>query len=142
TDPTDPAAPGGTRKGPFFEFQLTRLNQQGGGFYQYLDPHMRNEQPPSPYYYFSSYGAGNDYHGEDRTGIAELLGRVPCPYRGGQTGRYLNEQGFQILSAGRDCRFGLAPDGKWDPAKGYGPGVPGSDDQANFSQSRLGEPQT
>ena len=53
------------------------------------------------------------------------------PYKSG--GKYVNESGFQIISAGKDQMFGAGD--ALLPAVGT-PG--GDDDQANFSRSVLG----
>lgn len=143
TNPTNPAASGGTRIGPFFEFKSTRLLPQSNGFYRYVDAYGTGR----PYIYFSSYRAGNDYNAADNGGIAGF----PSPYytAGTTPPKYLNANGFQIISAGRDGVFGAG--GSWNTGNGYGPwapyvsagqpGNPGGDDQANFSRNLLGSGQ-
>jgi prepilin-type N-terminal cleavage/methylation domain-containing protein len=130
TDKTRPASPGGTRFGPYFEFKTNRLKREtkaaARDFFVYLDPWERQ-----PYAYFSATKAGNDYTDD-------------CPSLGVRpyldlSARFINPNGYQVLSAGPDGKFG--PGDKWDPKKGYGPASPGSDDMSNFSRTPLGAPQ-
>jgi hypothetical protein len=54
----------------------------------------------------------------------------------------LNQNTYQIISAGQDGVFGAG--GYWNPGVGYPPGSPpnvGADDLANFSKAVLGKPQ-
>ena len=126
-DATNPAnfATTTSKKGPYFNFQTTQLQLKSNGFYVYLDPYRTGK----PYLYFSSNRAGNDY---------ELFGSEASAYgvsayKDANSGRFINANGFQIISAGRDGLFG--PGGSWNPSAGYGPQVAGTDDQANFSRA-------
>jgi hypothetical protein len=127
TDSRNPAAPGGTRAGPYFEFKPGRLRRDSGagGFLVYLDPWKEQ-----PYAYFSATKAGNDY-----TPDCPSLGVAPY-YGPGR--RFLQPNGCQIISAGPDRRFG--PGGLWNPSTG-GAGPDGADDISNFSRAPLGIPQ-
>jgi prepilin-type N-terminal cleavage/methylation domain-containing protein len=121
-----PAAPGGTRRGPYFEFKSSRLRRGAAGFFSYLDV-----WEGQPYAFFSATKAGNDYTPD-------------CPSLGVRpyfdlSRRFLNPNGVQILTAGPDKTFG--PGDLWDPARGYADG-PGTDDLSNFSVSPLGMPQS
>jgi prepilin-type N-terminal cleavage/methylation domain-containing protein len=127
TDSRNPAAPGGTRAGPYFEFKSARLRRDpdAGNFLVYLDPWKEQ-----PWAYFSATKAGNDY-----TPDCPSLGVAPYFAPGH---RFLNPNGCQIISAGPDHRFG--PGGLWNPASG-GTDPNGADDISNFSRGALGGPQ-
>ncbi len=122
-----PTAPGGTRMGPYFEFKPARLRRDAAGFFAYLDV-----WEGQPYAFFSATKAGNDY-----TSDCPSLGVRSCF---DLSRRFLNPNGFQILSAGPDKKFG--PGDLWNPAKGYPTDGPGADDFSNFSVSPLGMPQS
>jgi prepilin-type N-terminal cleavage/methylation domain-containing protein len=66
------------------------------------------------------------------------------PYQISAT-QWINANGYQIISAGKDGTFGLVNPGLsvyWNPATGWPAGTPGgADDIANFSKSVLGAPQ-
>lgn len=139
TNPANPTVKtGNQRVGPFIQFQAERLlprttnfdgspNDAGvAGYRSYLDPWKKQF-----YAYFSNYGKINNY-GKYGTSDCATLGANP--YISG-AGKYFNENGFQIICAGKDKTF-------WkDLTQPYNslpaPGV-GEDDQANFSQTPLG----
>lgn len=129
SDPANPASSSGTRKGPFFEFKATRLAYDSSdGFYRYYDAHGTN----MPYLYFSSGRAGNDYDTTASFGVT--------PYRVSTSPlRYINPNGHQIISAGRNGLFGDST--LWTPAAGTTDSN-GRDDQSNFSRAVLGSPQS
>jgi hypothetical protein len=56
---SNPAAPGGDRIGPFYDFESSRLQalHADGTFFSYLDVYRQR-----PYLYFSSYGQHNGYN--------------------------------------------------------------------------------
>jgi prepilin-type N-terminal cleavage/methylation domain-containing protein len=156
TNPSRPDTAGGTRRGPYFEFNANRLFRDTNGFFVYFDAWTGKAQPPipyprAPYAYFSSSGGGNDYNVSQRirtdgttgsvVGDCPTLGVSPyqVPVAAGALAQFINPRGYQIISAGRDRVFG--PGGIWDPSKGYGGTGPGADDQANFSGLLLGNPQ-
>jgi prepilin-type N-terminal cleavage/methylation domain-containing protein len=142
------SSPTGERmKGPFFDFKPDRV--LGG---QFRDPYG------TPFMYLSSKN-GNDYFAFG----ASYAGFIPSfAADGGWAGvspfgtqvdsstdrvtRYINPQGFQIISAGKDRMFGP---GSWNPSANrhvpyvagidfYTPAMPGGDDLANFSTGMLG----
>jgi hypothetical protein len=131
-----PAVPGGMRRGPFFEFRSNRLRDlHGRGFFSYLDPYGKQ-----PYAYFSAYGKANGYNrygGTDCPTLkvwpyAETLAPEP---------RFVNPNSCQILSAGRDGKFGPGTDCEahtWSPATASSTPPPGQDDLSNFFRKRLG----
>jgi prepilin-type N-terminal cleavage/methylation domain-containing protein len=126
TNKAAPAAAGGARFGPYFEFKSGRLRRDANGFFAYLDP-----WGGQPYAYFSATKAGNDYAND-------------CPALGVRpyfdlSRRFLNPNSYQILCAGPDKEFGAG--GQWNPATGFGSGNPGSDNLANFAQGPLRAPQ-
>jgi len=124
-------ATGDKAKGPFFDFKPERVVNG-----QFLDPYG------TPYIFFGSKN-GNDY---DAFGIY-AGGVIPgfmvdggwggvSPFKG-LDGKYINPNGFQIISAGKNKQFG--PGGAFDPGvNNYSPGAPGGDDLSNFYRSVLG----
>ncbi len=149
TNNMNTALPGGKRKGPYFSFQTPRLlpDTTLGGFFVYLDPWQvkisANGVGPRPYVYFSSCGINNGYNSTDCIGVTftDTSGtHYALPYATG-IGTYTNSNTYQILSAGRDGKFGYTPGSNpptniWSPAGGA-TGT-GADDQANFSSTLLG----
>jgi prepilin-type N-terminal cleavage/methylation domain-containing protein len=128
TSSTNPAQAGGTRRGPYYEFKSARLVlcNSATNFFKYHDPYNTVQ----PYAYLTSYG--NGIYGTTDCSNLNVL-----PYQSGVT--YINPNGFQIISAGRNGLFG--PGGQWNPATGYGSAGPGADDLANFSATYLGAAQ-
>jgi prepilin-type N-terminal cleavage/methylation domain-containing protein len=129
--PTDPMAPPPTsgtpppRIGPFFEFDPNRLS---GTPLSYKDIYG------TPYVYFTSYKAGNDYNPQNLD-TASVNGVTIIPYQI-STSRFANANGFQIISAGKDGVFG--PGGlNWAGAPN-GATAEGYDDMANFYPTLLG----
>src|SRR5262245_51492969 len=175
-------ADGSQAKGPFFDFKVDRIDSNG----HYLDPYGQ------PYYYFSSR-SGNDYDyfgkiyynfapdGSQNTDPGRIFGitreggygdvliptpgpNLVSPYRG-LDGKYLNPNGFQIISMGENKVPGHgSPCLEWNPnnvpwpqrqcvnaggqprwtlfesgINDYAPAGPGGDDLSNFSRGPLGE---
>jgi prepilin-type N-terminal cleavage/methylation domain-containing protein len=130
------AVPGDQAKGPYFDFKSDRM--KGG---DYFDPYG------TPYVFFGSKN-GNDYNvfavfaGVIPTYTAPDGGWGPGPTGSikpfvGLDGKYLNPNGFQILSAGKDQRFGGGA--VYDPGVGdYSPGAVGGDHLSNFARGQLG----
>jgi len=176
TNPFQAPPDGSKAKGPFYDFKADRIRQNPNGeMPHYLDLYG------NPYYYFSSRN-GNDYDwfgkryfdiAPDNTTQNTDAFRVPginleggfgnvqagtdvYPFRG-LDGKYLNSNGFQIISMGRDGRPGHGSKcqnwtgaGAW-PTRvctswtlyesgvgDYSPGAPGGDDLANFARTVLG----
>jgi prepilin-type N-terminal cleavage/methylation domain-containing protein len=144
---------GSVAKGPFYNFRLDRIDTNG----HYHDPYWDGQsQTSSIYYYFSSRN-GNDYDyfgayqpvlnpGSQKYGFSVYGGYGGMhPFRG-LDGKYINPNGFQIVSPGRDTLPG--PGGYdedtlqatlYDPGVGkYSPGGPGGDDISNFATGPLG----
>ena len=139
-DPSIAAAPGSARKGPYFEFQSSRLFDRSGlGFYSYSDTYTKT--PPGtpanwlgiPYAYFSSYKAQNGYLRYATTNTIPGNNGSDCstlgvsPYASGQNSQFMNPSTFQIISAGANGQFGRgslalpptwpsAPPPTWSPA--------------------------
>jgi len=143
SDSSRPTVPGGNRRGPFFEFKNVRLvstaTTANAGFLVYLDgfTDLRPASSPlnKPYAYFSSSKSGNDY---SRFGTSDCTSLGVAPYQNGAT--FINPNGFQIISAGKDGLFG--PGGTtYDPKVGTS-NKNGEDDFANFSRTQLGNPQS
>jgi hypothetical protein len=155
SNPTNPGfLGGGAFRQPYFSFNPLRLIPGPApagatqGFPYYRDAYT----PGAPYAYFTSYPS-KGYSTTDCNSAAFLL-PIPAPpntylvpYQYSPT-QFVNANGFQIISAGKDGQFG--PGGSfWNPATGYGPPTPtfppgpyASDDIANFSQAVLAAPQS
>lgn len=181
----NPAAPGGKRLGPYYNFEVPRLTLLPGlaPFPAYIDP-WQSKRSSKPYAYFSSRGYSNGYANTgnafllvDCAGIGAspyaesyLLGAPDATMNAAIT--YMNRNGFQIISAGKDGVFGQSqnsaglygftpadwsstsggPYGPWPPVPTLAlPAIPSfnaslapaaNDDQSNFSSSLLGVPQS
>jgi general secretion pathway protein G len=157
TNQADPSQSGGTRKGPYFEFNTGRLVQRssatGNLFYSYLDAYGKQ-----PFLYFSSYSRRNGYNPYDATNqraktpmtsVSDCAGLGVWPYAEALTPsiRYLKPDSFQIISAGEDKMFGpgtvlnpLPAGGPflWKPSTATSIPTAGRDDQTNFTGSLLG----
>jgi len=154
TDPTDPMkqpyVPGQQRHGPFFDFNAERLRVLAGTsttpevkglpkrssmYPSYIDNYGK-----TPYLYFSSAKAGNDY--SNATAAYQDDPNNPwvgvAPYQIGSN-KFANASGFQIISAGKDGLFGTGGQA-WSGGNGNGQIVlGGKDDIANFSATKLGD---
>jgi len=154
--------PGTKTKGPYFQFVSSRLVPASGGFFYYEDP-WQAKTGHMPYVYFSSNGNNNGYNYTDCNTIVftDALGlHNPLPYWTAQSPvapflptAYTNSNTFQIISAGKDGKFGYTPTPPspfpppvgllfgnwWSPTSGA-VGT-GADDQANFSSTLLGQGQ-
>jgi prepilin-type N-terminal cleavage/methylation domain-containing protein len=140
-------AGGGTgKRGPFFEFQSARLrmfsapdplnsNNPSLPFPVYLDPWNSGSGPwgrGMAYAFFASYRtAGNGLYQADCPSFGVSPYQEP-------SGKFANASSFQIVSAGRDGKFG-AGGANWNPANGTAD-PNGKDDQSNFSPRLLGAP--
>ena len=125
--PFTPPTPGETRKGPWLQVTPKMIQVAPNSHAELVDPWG------TPYIVFATTkGKPNNYavdmHGNPQVWSADYVTVTPYQYGG----KYLNENGFQLISAGRDRRFG--PGGTDLPAT-----TPyGKDDQANFSRYVLG----
>lgn len=137
TNPADPTDFTFTkdRIAPLFEFNSTQLRVGPKGFLYYLDTYKQ-----APYAYFSPSGTSNGYNPDDCSGIGSLghdCGTVKPYFK--NPNQYLEPDGWQIISAGADGKFG--PGGVvWGPAHPVKADTPGADDVANFSPLWLGKP--
>lgn len=132
--PAQPTAPTGTtKKGPYFDFQPSRL--ASGRYLDYFG---------TPYAYIASTGpSGYPTAPLSITFDGNTYGPV-TPYIHA-AGKFVNPEGVQIISAGEDQLFGPGsfppPSGTptpWVPGNGeYGPGQPGDDDVANFNNGTI-----
>jgi len=123
------------RLGPFYEFESNRLALVSGRFYSYLDRYG------VPFAYFGGTGSSNTH-----ISFCPSLGGVYCPnspttgplaYQD-STGKFANPETYQIISAGRDKKFG-AGGTTWSPSNGSSDAF-AKDDYGNFSGSVLGAP--
>ena len=107
----------------FLEFPASRYNSAN----QLLDPWG------TPYAYFTSHDNAGSYANTSSNGTLPLQESA---------GKYINPNGYQIISAGANMGFG--PGGVWTPGSGSYPSYSktnlGCDDRANFTPSALGVP--
>jgi prepilin-type N-terminal cleavage/methylation domain-containing protein len=112
------ATPGPNKKGPYYDFPTNRLI---GAPASHVDPWR------TPYAYFRSVD-GNYPSGAVNYGTP--AGSIQ-PFTSG--GRFVNQTGVQVISAGPDLRFG--PGGTWTPGTGsYTQAAIGGDDLGNFNE--------
>jgi len=137
---------GGKQKGPYYDFKPNRLVKRANGFYTYTDAWENSNY--SPYVVFNNIGktVGPTYidppflrTNSNWPGLAsEGPFVLNAPNRFLKTGtQFQNPKGYQIISAGKDGKFGGAVSGVFS---GYGDAGDGADDQANFADSLLGKP--
>lgn len=134
-DAGNPAAPGGLRHGPFFQFKAGRLFDGATttpalgapGFFVFRDPYERPSGTFTYYAYFAK-GLGAQYDAYS----------IVANYYRDSAGQPINPTGYQILCAGQDGAFGSTPTqpGAWT-SSGTSLGE-GKDDQANFTSGMLG----
>jgi prepilin-type N-terminal cleavage/methylation domain-containing protein len=133
--PYPPAVGALSAKGPYYDFPTARIDPSANAVYKggFLDPYG------VPYAFFSS-GGSRAYTSRAWVPPAPEDGPAysgPVTYYKETSGQPVNMTGIQIISAGKDGRFGLG--GAWTPgAAGYtAGGVPpasdGADDLANFN---------
>jgi hypothetical protein len=132
--PTGPYSAGTntSRKGPYFEFPDNRLSTDGadrtpatdGKLFQFafVDPYG------TPYAFFST-GSSEAYATGAWTGPGTSGALAPFT----MNAKPVNQGKVQIISAGRNKRFG--PGGAWMPGSGQyaGESTDGGDDLANFN---------
>jgi len=122
----DPVGGSGDPIGPFYNFESNRLTFVGNSpFPSYLDRYG------TPFAYFGGTGSSNTY-----VSNCPSLPGSPVAYQETQT-RWTRPDGFQIISAGKDKKFGAG--GVWDPTRGSTDGN-ARDDVSNFSGSALTNP--
>lgn len=125
-NPADPFASGGTRVGPFLEFDTARLvDVNNNNVFELIDP-LPNQT--APYQYLSSYdGKGYQPLGYDpsNNNDNEVFGTLRSPYLkndinwpdgsvtpgsdplGEGSGDYWNGKSYQIISPGFDGQYGI-----------------------------------
>jgi hypothetical protein len=121
-EPFAPGVGGEQRIGPFLELASNKYDAT----WHLLDPYG------TPYAYFSFDQYLNTY--PDRPWPTP---RGPVSAYKDGNGKYLQPRGFQVISAGKNQRFGPGG-GFWTPNAGvYAPGGRGGDDLANFNAGPL-----
>jgi prepilin-type N-terminal cleavage/methylation domain-containing protein len=118
--PFSVAVSGESRRGPYLDVSNLKnvMVSPTNGQAWIIDPFG------TPYVYFASIGGKTaNYAAQTFQGVS--------PYKDPKTGKFINENSFQIISAGKDMAFG--PGGTNLPSTGAG-----GDDQANFSKFLLG----
>ncbi|MFQ3652429.1 MAG: type II secretion system protein, partial [Gemmataceae bacterium] len=118
SSPTNPMQPGGTRRGPFYDFKSNRLRPAANGFFVYLDPF----DPPQgvgrkAYVYLSDYSTNvySKYGSSDSAQTVQPNNQPVQPYKLSPS-QFVNPGSFQIISAGADGRFGDST--MWTPTQG------------------------
>lgn len=120
TNPKRPFDKGGQRKGPWMEVQASRFLADDG----YNDGHYRD-------CYGTPFACIGAPYTTTNLGVSPFIGATGKPY---------NPNTFQIISAGKDKKFG--PGGSFVPGTGaYVVGQPGGDDMSNFHPSILSSPE-
>lgn len=183
SNPSNPGDLIGERKPVYYNFSAKRLTKlRGNGYFSYCDAYTdRYKSPPlqKPFLYYSSYKTANDYkhygttdcpNSSGLSGSTDINSLIPGPTSidrntwpycetslsvsgVGFTYIYLNPSTFQIISAGRDGKYGPGtpnPTVSTIPVDGFGNqmfwttklastiNANGRDDQANFARSLLG----
>ncbi|MCS7022964.1 MAG: type II secretion system GspH family protein [Gemmataceae bacterium] len=133
---TPPATPGERRKGPWLQLRPEMIWSTGNSPHPYLVDAYRRQNTGSgtPYIIFAEnrnvrYSSQSVSPGNFPVAGA-IIGLVP-PYQTG--GKYINENGFQIISAGKDGIFGNSGQVPLPPGDRFG-----QDDLTNFSRGPLG----
>jgi prepilin-type N-terminal cleavage/methylation domain-containing protein len=108
----------GTRIGPFLDITPSKLTSDG----QFKDTWG------TPYAYFTSVN-GNDYPAS----TFSANGTSVSPFTEG--GRFVQQKGFQIISAGPNGKFGPGGDYRGTNAAAYDAGAVGGDDLASFASA-------
>jgi len=132
----------GAKSAVSFDFPLNRIKSINGIGY-FVDPW------DTPYFYMSSY-KGNDYnHWGNCTqqtnnpdfpskSSTKFISQTVTPLTDG-TNKYVNQNTFQILSAGSNRWIGAG--GAWTPGNAtYAPYSNGGDDLSNFHSGQLSAP--
>ena len=124
-DPTLSESSVSKRKGPYYDFDTTRMN---GSF------------ASGKVGYNNSYGGAYAYisNSEYAFFTGSPLGGTLSPYRTSSAttaSSYYNAKTFQLISSGQDQSFG--PGGVYNPP--FSIGTPGYDDLSNFSSTQLGK---
>jgi prepilin-type N-terminal cleavage/methylation domain-containing protein len=128
--PFTPAVQGEERKSVGLEMSRKRYEvSQVNGFARLIDGYGR------PFAYFVAYNAKPGKYGGWNKPLHDEYGLgLVQPYQHG--GKYVNETGFQLISAGRDAdklpQGGFGVSGDWAKVD-----INGEDDLANFSKSTL-----
>jgi prepilin-type N-terminal cleavage/methylation domain-containing protein len=152
-NPAKAATAGEKRQGPYFEFQSNRLKLftsaafgSTGAFPIYFDIYTRpGGNTRQPFAFFASYstegGGLYDKYGGTSDCPSLLLsppdpaGTPLLPYQPTGSATFLNPSSFQIISAGRDGKFGAGGQ-VWGRTGTVN--ANGADDQSNFSSHLLG----
>ncbi len=109
-NPRNPFGPGPPSKGPFFQFDNTRLKDDNGVLYYY--PKLGSAMGSSPFVYFKARSDG--YGGKSWS--HPNGGNTANPYTNGPDA-WANPGKFQIICAGLDDKFGTEtnfPTGPYD----------------------------
>lgn len=119
--PLAPARPGEQRKGPYLK-DGSRYLSQGSGFPRFIDAYG------NPVAYFAPVGGKPGMYG---TQTYTVNATTVSPYQVQGGGRFVAQDGFQIISAGRNGRLGAG--GATNPAIGDG-----EDDMINTQTEQAG----
>jgi len=136
-NPSQPFKKGGTRVGPFFNFESGRLTAPDASGNdkapEYLDPLPGQI---TPYIYLSSYD-GRGYRSEDGTKLKDdtlTTSATPWYTQVGGTKKY-KPNSHQIISPGSDNKYGTF--GEYDGKNFKSPSIDDEDNITNFTGVRL-----
>ena len=130
TDPTLTEAASSKRKGPYYQFETTRVSGTAStGKLGY------NNAWDGPFLYFSKSYYNTPINGVNAYRSNNTPATLPATYPPYPASYFYNPKTFQIISSGQDQTFG--PGGYYQPP--FTIGVPGYDDLSNFSSTVLGK---
>jgi hypothetical protein len=137
-NPLNPAAAGGQRSTPLFQFDQGRLLDEypigsPNGFYEYYPPHkvsVGDGVPPYAYFDAATYGTVTYNHGN-----AGTYGTATPYYDGAVSGKFMNADSFQIVGAGLDDNYGANANKTFPSGNNYI--NEDNDNVTNFSITRL-----
>jgi prepilin-type N-terminal cleavage/methylation domain-containing protein len=131
--PFTPPSPGEKRKGPWLQVRPEMIWQPDPNTHHYLvDAYRRAETGVgTPFIVFGTKPLPYQAQTVSTFPYSECIVGPVTPYQRG--GKYLNENGFQIISAGKDRKFGFSGTLPLPPTDPFG-----VDDLTNFSNGPLG----
>lgn len=138
SNPKNPIGKGSKRIGPFFEFSDASriIDRDGDGFGEWIDP---LPDQTAPYLYFTSYG-GKRYNFwidrvTDDNGSFQPYYQAGDPHQDRVNVQWYKPQSFQIISPGRDRKYGVG--GLYQATNPRGLTEQDADNYTNFSGTKL-----
>jgi len=138
-DPEKPFDSAATHRiGPFYDFDLERVQSPNGGA-KYYPPSHRGDYSQGCYVYFRA--EGGSYVGKTYADAGDSGAMQDTKRNSEQVVAYMNPQSFQIRSFGEDGRWGATPETRWGVmfpgGSDYNP--ENLDDLSNFCSRRFKE---